>query len=316
MPAGLTSLEFVTVGNPGNGADTRYASSSGFGAVDYRYRIGKFEVTAGQYTEFLNAVAKTDTYSLYDPNMWFDSLGCKIQRSGSPGAYSYSIAAGYANRPVNRIGWGDAARFTNWLHNGQPSGAQNASTTEDGAYFLNGATTNSALVSVPRKSQAIFAIPTVDEWYKAAFYDPNKAGGPGYWDYPTRTNTPPGRDMADTTGNNANYYEGSGAYPIDSHYTTVVGEFQNSPSAFGTFDQAGNLFEWNESTPHGLYRGRWGGSFGDQRLYQLASTPSYTNPAAVAINTGLRVVFVPEPATLTLLALGAAGLHRRRRPAV
>ena len=65
MGDGLTSLEFVTVGNPGNAAD-----STGYGAVDHVYQIGKFEVTAGQYTEFLNAVAATDTYGLYSTLMW------------------------------------------------------------------------------------------------------------------------------------------------------------------------------------------------------------------------------------------------------
>jgi hypothetical protein len=59
---------WVTVGNPGNVADTRYASP-GYGAVAYSYNIGKFEVTAGQYTVFLNAVAKTDTYGLYNGHM-------------------------------------------------------------------------------------------------------------------------------------------------------------------------------------------------------------------------------------------------------
>jgi formylglycine-generating enzyme len=67
--ADVISLKFVTVGNPGNQPDTRY-DETGFGAVDYVYAIGKYEVTAGQYTAFLNAVAATDTYGLYNTNMW------------------------------------------------------------------------------------------------------------------------------------------------------------------------------------------------------------------------------------------------------
>ncbi len=64
---GLASLEMVPVGNPGNAGDTRYG---GYAAVDYEYRIGKYEVTAGQYCEFLNAVAAAeDTYSLHAPQM-------------------------------------------------------------------------------------------------------------------------------------------------------------------------------------------------------------------------------------------------------
>jgi formylglycine-generating enzyme required for sulfatase activity len=54
-------IDWVTVGNPGNAADTRY-ESPGYGAVAYSYRIGKYEITNAQYTAFLNAVAATDTY--------------------------------------------------------------------------------------------------------------------------------------------------------------------------------------------------------------------------------------------------------------
>ncbi|MBN1763620.1 MAG: SUMF1/EgtB/PvdO family nonheme iron enzyme, partial [Sedimentisphaerales bacterium] len=103
-------IETVTVGYTCNLPD-----STGYGAMDYKYDIGIYEVTAGQYTEFLNAVAATDTYGLYNPAMWTDEDGCKIQRSGSSGSYSYSVAAEWANRPVNFVCWGDAARFANWL---------------------------------------------------------------------------------------------------------------------------------------------------------------------------------------------------------
>ncbi len=62
-------MEMVTIGNPGNEPDTRY-ETPGYGGVDYVYEIGKYEVTAGQYTEFLNAVADEDTYGLYNADMW------------------------------------------------------------------------------------------------------------------------------------------------------------------------------------------------------------------------------------------------------
>jgi len=129
MGEGLTSLEWVTVGNPGNAPDTRHHWESG--AVSYTYRIGKFEVTAGQYTEFLNAVARTDTYGLYNADMgtWSQS---NIQRSGSPGSYEYTCEANWVNRPVNYVTWMNAARFANWLTNGQPSGVQDGTTTDQG----------------------------------------------------------------------------------------------------------------------------------------------------------------------------------------
>ena len=203
------TIDLVPVGNPNNPADTEIMTTdltSGYGTVGYDYQIGKYEVTAGQYTAFLNAVAKTDTYGLYSAGM-AGADGCGILRTGSPGSYTYNVDVNWADRPVNYVSWGDAARFANWLNNRQPRGLQNTSTTEDGAYSLNGATTNEALMAATRNSGATWVIPTEDEWYKAAFYDPDKQAAAGYWDYPTRSDAPPGRDMSESTnpGNNANY---------------------------------------------------------------------------------------------------------------
>ncbi len=56
-------METVTVGNPGEAADTHHATP-GYGAADHTYSSGNCEVTAGQYTAFLNALAATETYGL------------------------------------------------------------------------------------------------------------------------------------------------------------------------------------------------------------------------------------------------------------
>lgn len=119
------NVQTATVGNPGNAGENSGESEPGgdgpdriCGAVDYVYNIAKSEVTAGQYTEFLNALAATDTYELYNSAMWSDTYGCKIARTGSSGSYSYTVAGDWADRPVNYVSWGDAARFCNWLHNG------------------------------------------------------------------------------------------------------------------------------------------------------------------------------------------------------
>ena len=85
------AIETVTVGNPGNAGDP-IEFQGVFGAVDYEYAIAKYEVTAGQYAAFLNAVAATDPYGLYNVNMWAHETGCKIERTGSPGSYTYAVA--------------------------------------------------------------------------------------------------------------------------------------------------------------------------------------------------------------------------------
>ncbi len=116
---GGVTMDFVIVGNPGNLPD-----SNGLGAVSYGYKIGKYEVTIGQYVDFLNAVAKSDPYGLWDPRMETGAYGWVpgfIARTGTPGNYSYQVMdAAFLNRPVWWVDWWDAARFANWMHNGQP----------------------------------------------------------------------------------------------------------------------------------------------------------------------------------------------------
>lgn len=301
--AQAVTIDLVTVGNPGNAADTRSATP-GDGAVDYVYLIGKYEVTNAQYVEFLNAVAETDTYGLYNPSMWLDVHGCKIERSGSWGNYTYSVTSDRANRPVNYVSWGDAARFSNWLHNGQPTGEQSLTTTEDGAYFLNGATTNAALMAVTRKANPTWWIPSEDEWYKAAYHKNDGVTG-NYWDYPTgRYAVPSNQSIDPDPGNNASFYQGG--YTIGSPYwTTEVGEFENSESPYGTFDQGGNLREWNETAVTSSSHGVRGGAWGSDSYDLLASARGASDPTHENIYMGFRVASVPEPSSITLLLCGA-----------
>ena len=201
--AQAVDIETVPVGNLSNAND-----DTGYGGVDYAYNIGTYEVTAGQYRDFLNAVGGVDSYGLYNTAMWANIYGCKIKRyagSGTPGdPYQYQVAADYADRPVNYVSWGDAARFSNWLHNGQPTGiltgdpVQDAGLTEDGAYDLNGAIDNANLLAVSREADWKWAIPTENEWYKAAYHK-NDGVTSNYFDYPTGSDSVPGRDITEAT---------------------------------------------------------------------------------------------------------------------
>jgi formylglycine-generating enzyme required for sulfatase activity len=122
--------------------------------------------------------------------------------------------------------------------------------------------------------------------------------------------------MADASGNNANYWTAPYAYPIDSgKYTTVAGEFENSDSPYGTFDQGGNVWEWNEAIISGSYRGMRGGSFYyfDFGYLLAASRVNGYIPTFEYGYIGFRVSEVPEPATLSLLAVGGLMALRRRR---
>jgi formylglycine-generating enzyme len=294
--ASATIITMVTVGDADNQAD-----SSGYGAVSYTYNIGKYEVTAGQYAEFLNAVATTDTHLLYHANMANTSYGSGITRSGSSGSFTYAVDQAFVDRPVNYVSWYDAARFTNWLTSGN---------TESGVY-------NTTTWAADREavSGTAYYIPTEDEWYKAAYYK-GGATNAAYWLYPTQSDNPPGRDLNDDSGNNANYY--GTPYPIQSpYYATVVGQFQNSGSPYGTFDQGGNVWEWNEALISSS-RGLRGGSFNGGSGYLASSYRNNGPPTFEYYGLGFRVASsaaVPEPGSLIIWACGGLGalLLRRRR---
>ena len=300
---GVVTIETVTVGNLGNAAD-----DTTYGAVGYEYRIGTYEVTSAQYTEFLNAVAADDTYGLW-VYLMSDPAGCKIQQSGSSGSYTYSVAADYADRPVNNVSWGDAARFANWIHNGQPTGAQDATTTEDGAYTLNGANDDTALMAVTRNAGATWWIPSENEWYKAAYHK-NDGVTANYWNYSTGSDSTPGRDVTEATnpGNNANYYD-SPPYPIEgTYYNTKKGEFELSDSPYGTFDQTGNVHEWTEGAG-ASWRIRRGGGFGSG-VYSSANRVD-SPPTAQQNDMGFRVAAAPPfqayPVTIDLTMVDNEG---------
>ena len=183
LPASAeVTFDWVTVGDPGNACDTQPQGC--FGSVAAPYRISKFPTTNGQYAEFLNAVAATDTNALYNTDMGTvpNAFG-GISRSGSSGSFTYSAIAGRANMPVNFTSFWDSLRFVNWIHNGQPIGVQDNTTTEDGAYTFTPAGVAGNTIARNTGVASVF-IPSEGEWYKAAYFN-----GVGYYAYPANSNT-------------------------------------------------------------------------------------------------------------------------------
>jgi formylglycine-generating enzyme required for sulfatase activity len=314
------TLEWVTVGDAGNAAD-----STGYGAVGNDYRIMKYEVTNSQYAEFLNNADATgiNPNAIYSASMSSDARGGITFTSGNAAGSKYAVKSGYGNMPVVFVSHLDAQRFANWIHNGQGSGS-----TETGAYTVSEMALHSGLASV--------WIPTEDEWYKAAYYQPTSAGGDSdsYWLYPTRSNTQPTSATAPSTilgAVNYNYNDArangiNGGYAATqstsfvngTNYLSNVGAYSNSSSYYGTFDQGGNVFEWNDAVI-GSVRGQSGGSWYGTGFNLRASNRFGITPASETDTIGFRLASsIPEPTrgVLTLGAMCGLLLRRRRLPFV
>ena len=323
-PARAVTIDWVTVGDPGNANDP--ATGNLYGAVVEEYRIAKHLVTIQQYTDFLNAVAATDLYSLYNGSMAANLNIAGISRSGTSGGYTYSVidnGGPSGNRPITYVSWFDAARFANWMQNGQGS-----SGTETGAYTpVDGQTSGTAPAKNPG---AQFYIPTENEWYKAAYFSPVKGGpgSPGYYAYATQSDSAPGNNIGGGA-NQANYAAGgvfsvtqSSSYSSSQNYLTDVGAFTNSESFYGTFDQSGNVFEWNDlPDAAGSSRGLRGGDWFISGAFFLSSSSRFSFDPSFEFNgNGFRLaspVAVPEPSTWVMglagIACGGWQMIRRRR---
>lgn len=288
-------IDTVLIGNANNANN-----SNGYGGVGYNYHIGTYEVTNSQYTDFLNATAATDTHSLYNTDMNNTTRG-GITRSGSSGSYTYSVKSGFGNKPVNFISFWDAARFSNWLTSGN---------TETGVYVLDatGISNNTITRDATAFNNGGVAVASENEWHKAAYYDPTlNSGSGGYWLYPTQSDTAPTAENPPGGANSANFAGGLNTL-------TDVGAYTNSASHYGTFDQGGNVWEWNDailsifSTSH---RGLRGGSFNNLvGNLQSSFRTDFEIPTLESSDIGFRVSSlapIPEPSAYAAI-LGCLGL--------
>ncbi len=296
---GLTCIETVNVTDAGNPPD----ADTGRGSVDHDFAIGSGEVTVGQYLDFLNAVATVPASpaveALWSADMQetkgYVSAGL-IARTGagtSSGPYAYTeipdpvLGADSSRRGILNISWFSAARFANWLHNGATPTAD----TETGAYTLDGATSG----VITKNPDAAWWIPTEDEWYKAAYYDPTKPGDNTYWLYPTKSDELPADDPFPGGANSANF---DGAMP-EGQKITPTGAYTSSVSHYGTYDQAGLLWEWNdavytdfEDAP--VTRGMRGGSWSLGMINASKFGPRDYEPTYDDDDTGFRLATNPR----------------------
>ena len=299
---------FVPVGDVTNAADP----ANGYGRVTESFRIGKYEVTIGEYTAFLNAVAAEDPAGLYHEGMAQDRTSAGITRTSTAAGFTYAVtgpagitppgATSPAERPITYVTWFDAARFANWMSNGQPSGRQTTRTTENGAYNLARASGGRAVarnaINPNTRSAPTFFLPTENEWYKAAYFTPDKGGAPGYFLYATQQDVAPTNNAAATGVPVVNYLQGviysvtqSAVFSTTQNYLTDVGAFATTTSHYGTLDQNGNVYEWNDLTgAAGRLRGQRGGFWAGGAITLQKFTFTQVTAGREANDAGFRLV--------------------------
>jgi formylglycine-generating enzyme required for sulfatase activity len=284
--ANAFTIDFVTIGNPNNTADSNSWVSS-IGSVPYVFSIGKYEINQ-------DAINKANALG---------GLGITLFDLGM-----FNMGGNGASRPATGLSFYEGAKFVNFL---------NSSTQNQVAYKfdINGnfqpwSSSDAGFdpLNPARNKLAKYFIPTKDEWYKSAFGSPN-----GTWyDYATGSNTAPIPVSSGTLDNTAVY--GAQTAPADVDKAGGL-------SKWGTMGQSGNVWEWTESAYDGLNDSPNEIGYVLGGLWQNDETVkmSVNNRSEPRMNDqgdyfGFRVATaVPEPSSLSLLALGGLVVALRRR---
>jgi formylglycine-generating enzyme required for sulfatase activity len=279
------TLDFTTIGNTNNSADT-----NGYGSVGYAYRIGTYEISQNQ-----------------------------IDKATASGLSNVVAGAFSGDQPAGRMNWFESAAFVNWLNTSKGfAPAYNLSwsgstwsmalwTVGNAGYDAN---------NKYRNSLAKYFLPSENEFYKAAF---GKSDGTGYYLYPTASNSAPTAVTSGTTSGTAVYNNPNWIPPGPASIYQAGGR-----SSYGTMGQGGNMQEWQESSLDGTndkvgdQRMVRGGYWHINGQPLDSSTRSSYEPGTVRDNLGFRVASVdviPEPSTYALIGLGALALviaYRRK----
>ncbi|MGI8603392.1 MAG: SUMF1/EgtB/PvdO family nonheme iron enzyme [Verrucomicrobiales bacterium] len=245
---------YLVVGDPGNpAAPANSGGAAGRGSAARSYRIANWEVTNRDWVNFLNVVA-TGRVDMADPHGLFDSRMASDPRGGITRQQEGTTITGYeyktsmSSKPVNFVSYYDALRYCNFHHNEQ---RDYPGVTEDGAYWIKSPTGEANNERFPRRAGARFWLPNLDEWVKAAYYNPTTNT---YSEFPMVPAAPAVPEFASATGIGqcANpgptimNFGSSADWNEQNGHVLTVGSCE-SPSVFGAYDMGGNLRELTET---------------------------------------------------------------------
>jgi formylglycine-generating enzyme required for sulfatase activity len=243
-----------------------------------------------------------------------------IEKANALGGLGITKTARGPDKPATQVSWNEAARFVNWLNTstGNAPAYKFALQPGEAGYAVNA---NAQLWSAGdgaafdpanpyRNALARFFLPSTNEWYKAAYYDPNSGV---YYDYPTGSNAVPAAVGSGTAAGSAVYGQPFGNGPAD---ITLAGGL----SPYGTMGQGGNVFELEESDfnlvngPSTDLRGNRGGYWSAPPLNLQSSNRLNSAPTNEQNFIGFRVAaVVPEPASAMLVVIASLGCFLLRR---
>jgi formylglycine-generating enzyme required for sulfatase activity len=125
-------------------------------------------------------------------------------------------------------------------------------------------------------------------------------------------------DIFNPGANVANYLSGADWNSQNGNVTTVGSAL--AANYFGTADQGGNVWEWNDAVfeEDSFSRGLRGGSWlTNNETLMRSSNRVFIDPTTESHTFGFRVASVPEPSSTVLMcSAGLLALARRRRAKV
>lgn len=314
--------EWATITHPHNPAYSGFdpfGYVTGRGSVAYEYRLARTEVSTAQWLEFFNTFMGTATPPphMRRPRHWSAGLDPTYQGPGVQ--YRLSGLANAGQTAGYGVTWRTAAMYCNWLHNNKSS---------DPAAVMTGAYDVSTFFDNPdgtftdqttHSPDARYWIPTLDEWLKAAHWDPNHAQNGGWWTYSNGSDIPltygPPPDFG---GDGTGQANAAFILPNFGEYNIPLGSYPNTPSIWGLLDIAGSGSEWTEgiqSGQLGMWRyhegSRAGGTSGPDLVYGSGGSQS---PWSISGNFNLRLASsVASPGVCGILGLSLCVLRGRTR---